>query len=204
VKFVLASSSSVYGEKTNGPCREDGETNHPLSPYAASKKAAEALCYSYHYLHKIDITALRFFTVYGPAGRPDMAPFRFVQWISEGKPVKVFGDGRQSRDFTYIDDIATGTIAALKPVGYSVINLGSDSPLILIDIIRLIESLIGREAQIEYQPRHSADVPATWADISRARDQLDWSPRTSAHEGFEKLVIWYAKNRDWASKIITA
>ena len=202
-KFVLASSSSVYGQDINGPCREDAETDHPLSPYAASKKAAEALCYSYHYLHKIDITVLRYFTVYGPAGRPDMAPFRFVQWISEGKPVRVFGDGLQSRDFTYIDDIAKGTIAALKPIGYSVINLGSDGPMVLIDVIKLIENLTGREARIEYQSRHSADVPATWADISRAANLLSWRPLLEPRAGFKNLVEWYNDNRDWASKIKT-
>jgi len=114
-KFVLASTSSLYGANDTRPFREDANTDGPLSPYAASKKSAEALCYSYHYLYGIDVTALRYFTVYGPAGRPDMSLFRFVQWISEGRPVIVFGDGRQSRDFTYVDDIARGTVAALKP-----------------------------------------------------------------------------------------
>ncbi|MEZ4617207.1 MAG: NAD-dependent epimerase/dehydratase family protein [Caldilineaceae bacterium] len=111
------------------------------SPYSASKKAAEALCYTYHYLYDIDVTVFRYFTVYGPAGRPDMSLFRFVQWISEGHPVTVFGDGRQSRDFTYVRDIARGTIAGLQPVGYEVINLGSDEPVVLIEAIHLIEEL---------------------------------------------------------------
>jgi len=117
-KFVLASSSSVYGKDNPMPYREDTNTDHPLSPYAASKKAAEALCYTYHYLYGIDVTVLRYFTVYGPAGRPGMSLFRFVQWISEGRPVIVYGDGEQSRDFTYVDDIAQGTIAALKPLRF--------------------------------------------------------------------------------------
>src|SRR3972149_2215875 len=123
-KFVLASPSSLYGEHNPAPYLEDANTDRPLSPYAASKKAAEALCHTYHYLHGIDVTVLRYFTVYGPAGRPDMSLFRFVQWISEERPVLVYGDGQQSRDFTFIDDIARGTIAALKPMRYEVINLG--------------------------------------------------------------------------------
>src|SRR5574341_2355481 len=137
-KFVLASTSSLYGQNNPVPYQEDVNTDRPLSPYAASKKAAEALCYTYHYLFGIDVTVLRYFTVYGPAGRPDMSLFRFVRWISEGRPVLVYGDGRQSRDFTYIDDIARGTIAALKPMRFEIINLGSDRPLALMNAIRLI------------------------------------------------------------------
>jgi nucleoside-diphosphate-sugar epimerase len=129
-KFVLASTSSLYGGSNALPFREDADTDRPLSPYAASKKAAEALCYTYHALHSLDVTVFRYFTVYGPAGRPDMSPFRFVQWIYEGRPVTVYGDGRQSRDFTYVDDIARGTVAGVRPLGYEVINLGSDQPVV--------------------------------------------------------------------------
>ncbi|MGH7130246.1 MAG: NAD-dependent epimerase/dehydratase family protein, partial [Planctomycetaceae bacterium] len=121
-KFVLASTSSLYGADNPRPYVESANTDRPLSPYAASKKGAEALCYTYHYLSGIDVTVLRYFTVYGPAGRPDMSLFRFVQWISEGRPVTVFGDGLQERDFTYVDDIARGTVAALRPVGFEIIN----------------------------------------------------------------------------------
>src|SRR3990170_900360 len=142
-KFVLASTSSLYGQNNPLPYREDANTDQPLSPYAASKKGAEALCYTYHYLYGIDTTVLRYFTVYGPAGRPDMSLFRFVQWISEGRPVTIFGDGKQSRDFTYVDDIARGTVAGLRPLGYETINLGSDTPVILMDAVRLIEELTG-------------------------------------------------------------
>lgn len=141
-KFVLASTSSLYGANNSRPFREDANTDGPLSPYAASKKAAEALCYTYHYLYDIDMTVFRYFTVYGPAGRPDMSPFRFVQWIIEGYPVTVYGDGQQSRDFTYVDDIAHGTIAGLQSLGYEVINLGSDTPVVLMDAIRLVEKLV--------------------------------------------------------------
>jgi nucleoside-diphosphate-sugar epimerase len=202
-KFVLASSSSLYGQANPLPYREDQPTDRPLSPYAASKKAAEALCYAYHHLHGLDITVLRYFTAYGPAGRPDMAPFRFVQWISEGRPVTVFGDGQQSRDFTYVDDIARGTVAALRPLGYRVINLGSDAPVILLEVIRLVERLVQRPAQLIFRPAHAADVPATWADISQARQLLAWQPQTTLEEGFAHLVAWYQANRSWASQIVT-
>jgi len=202
-KFVLASTSSLYGAHNSGPFREDADTDRPLSPYAASKKAAEALCYTYHHLYGLDVTVLRYFTVYGPAGRPDMSLFRFVQWISEGRPVIVYGDGQQSRDFTYIDDIARGTLAALKPLGYEVINLGSDRPVVLMDAIRLVEELVGKKARIEHRPRHPADVPATWADIRKAERILGWRPRTSFREGVERLVSWYRENRSWAKEIRT-
>lgn len=202
-KFILASTSSLYGANNPLPFCEEANTNGPLSPYAASKKAAEALCYTYHYLYGFDISVLRYFTVYGPAGRPDMSPFRFVQWISEGQPVIVYGDGKQSRDFTYLGDIARGTIAALKPVGYEVINLGSDQPVGLEDVIRLIERLVDREARIEFKPRHAADVTSTRADISKAERLLRWHPKIGFEEGFGELVSWYRENRNWAKDVKT-
>lgn len=202
-KFVLASTSSLYGANNTRPFREDANTDGPLSPYAASKKSAEALCYTYHYLYGIDVTALRYFTVYGPAGRPDMSLFRFVQWISEGRPVIVFGDGKQSRDFTYVDDIARGTVAALRPTNYEVINLGSDKPIELNDAIRLVEQLAGRRASITHKSRHPADVLATWADISKAEKLLDWRPQTPFKDGVTRLYQWYRDNQKWASQIAT-
>jgi nucleoside-diphosphate-sugar epimerase len=202
-KFVLASTSSLYGQGLPTPYREDLNTDHPLSPYAATKKAAEAMAYTYHYLHGIDVSALRYFTVYGPAGRPDMAPLRFVQRIREGRTITVFGDGSQSRDFTYVDDIARGTIASLRPVGYEAFNLGSDEPLQLSAMIRLIEELTGQKTRIDYRPGHPADVPTTWADISKAGKLLDWKPQTSFRKGMQNLVSWYEENRSWAAKINT-
>jgi UDP-glucuronate 4-epimerase len=211
-KFVLSSTSSLYGANNPRPFREDANTDGPLSPYAASKKGAEALCYTYHYLYGIDVTVFRYFTVYGPAGRPDMSLFRFVQWISEGRPVTVYGDGQQSRDFTYVDDIARGTIAGLRRLpredgppqgGYEVINLGSDEPVVLMDSIRLVEAIVGRRAQLEFKPRHPADVLATWADISKAGRLLGWRPQTTFQDGVESLVYWYQKNRPWAAGIDT-
>ena len=203
-KFVLASTSSLYGTDNPMPFREDAVTNRPLSPYAASKKAAEVLCYTYHYLYDIDITIPRFFTVYGPAGRPDMSLFRFTQWIAEGRPVTVYGDGQQSRDFTYVDDIARGTVAALKRVGYEVVNLGSDHPAVLMDAIRLVEREVGKSAKIEYAPSLAADVPATWADIGKAKRLLGWQPQTTLEQGRRNLVNWYQEHQEWASHINTA
>ena len=202
-KFVLASTSSLYGKDNPMPYREDQDTSRPLSPYAASKKAAEAMCYTHHYLYDLDVTVFRYFTVYGPAGRPDMSLFRFTQWIYEGRPVTIYGDGTQKRDFTFVDDIARGTIAGLKPLGYEIINLGSDTPVVLMDTIKEIESLTGREANLIFEPRHPADVYATWADISKAERLLGWRPQTSYREGIAALVRWYENNRDWVKEIST-
>ena len=200
-KFVLASSSSVYGAETSRPFVEEGHTSRPLSPYGASKKAAETLVYSYHYLYGIDATVLRYFTVYGPAGRPDMGPFIFIRAISEGAPITVFGDGKQERDFTYVDDVARGTIDALRPLGYEIINLGGNRPVVLTHFIEIIEESLGKKAQIEYAPAHSADVKATWADIHRAERLLDWRPKISIEEGIKRTVQWYTDNREWAREI---
>lgn len=203
-KLVLASTSSLYGADNPMPFREDAHTSRPISPYAASKKAAEVMCHAYHHLYGLDITVLRYFTVYGPAGRPDMSAFRFVQGISEGRPITVFGDGRQSRDFTYVDDISRGTIAALRPLGYETINLGSDGPVVLIDMIHMIEEELGCKADIRFEDAHKADVPATWADITRARNLLEWEPKTSCREGISQLVRWYTENSAWAREIRAA
>lgn len=197
-KFVLASTSSLYGACNPVPYREDADTNRPLSPYAASKKAAEALAYTYHHLYGLDVSIPRYFTVYGPAGRPDMSVFRFVRRIAEGEPIVVFGDGSQQRDFTYVDDIARGTIAALRPLGYEVINLGGDRPVRLLEVIEQISRLVGRSARIEYRPAHPADVPATWADIAQARHLLSWSPEVPIEEGLRRSVDWYHENRPLA------
>ncbi len=202
-KFVQASTSSLYGKGNRVPYREDANTDRVLSPYAASKKAAEALCHTYHHLYGLDITVFRYFTVYGPAGRPDMAPFRFIQWISEGKPLHLFGDGSQSRDFTYVDDIARGTILGLKPLGYEIINLGNDHPYTVRELIRLIEEAVGRKAQIVHEPRHPADVETTWASIEKARRLLGWAPAMALPEGIRRTVAWYQAERAWAAQVST-
>jgi UDP-glucuronate 4-epimerase len=203
-KFVLASTSSLYGAHNAVPYSEAADTSRPLSPYAASKNAAEALCYTYHHLYKLDVSVLRYFTVYGPAGRPDMSLFRFVQWMREDRPVVIFGDGKQSRDFTYVDDIARGTVAALKPTGYGVFNLGSDRPAVLIDVVKIIERLLGKRAVLQFKESHPADVRETWANISRARQLLDWEPVVYLEDGIARLVEWYEQNRSWACEIDTA
>lgn len=202
-KFVLASTSSLYGQDNPMPWQEEQPTDQPLSPYSASKKAAETLCHTYHYLYDIDVTIFRYFTVYGPAGRPDMSLFRFVQWISEGYPVTVFGDGKQSRDFTFVEDIARGTVAGLRSVGYEVINLGSDEPVVLIDAIHMIEEMVGKPAKLHFQERHIADIPASWADIRKAESVLNWRPRRSFAAGMAALVEWYQANRSWTATIDT-
>jgi len=202
-KFVLASTSSVYGESSAALFRETDESSLPLSPYAATKKAAEALAHTYHALHGLDVSVLRYFTVYGPAGRPDMSVFRFVQRIREGRPITVFGDGTMSRDFTFVDDVARGTVLALRPLGYDVINLGGDHPYAVNELIATIERALGRRAEIEHKPAHPADVPRTAASIERARAQLGWAPRVSLAEGVAAAVAWYEANRAWAKDVRT-
>ena len=199
-KFVQASTSSAYGDDTPSPFRETAPASMPLSPYAASKKAAEALCYSYHYLHGIDTTVFRFFTVYGPAGRPDMSIFRFVRAVAEDEPITLFGDGGE-RDFTHVDDVARGVVAGIRPVGYEIVNLGSDRPAKITQVISLIEDAFGKTAAIETLPRPAADVASTWADISKARQLLGWRPEIDLETGVRGVVQWYLQNRQWASTI---
>lgn len=203
-QFVQASTSSLYGRHNPTPFREEADVSRPLSPYAASKGAAELLCHTYHDFHKIDISILRYFTVFGPAGRPDMSIFRFVQRILEGRPVVLYGDGRQQRDFTYVEDIVRGTIAAVKPMGYQVINLGSDRPVAMLEIIERIERLTGGKARLERQPEAPADIRATWASIDKARRLLGWEPKVDLDKGLRACIEWYRNEREWASQIETS
>lgn len=202
-KFIFASTSSIYGSNPPYPTPEDADSDHPLQPYAASKKGAEALAHSYHFLYDLDITIVRYFTVYGPAGRPDLALFRFTQWISEGRPVQVYGTGEQSRGFTYLDDIARGTIAALKPLGYEVINLGGHEVISINDLIRMLETSIRKKARVEHYPPNLADMFSNWADVSKARRLLGWEPQVSLLEGVQRLVDWYDAERAWVSEVLT-
>jgi nucleoside-diphosphate-sugar epimerase len=203
-KFILASTSSIYGADPSLPTPETASSDYPLQPYAASKKGAEALCHSYHFLYDIDVTVFRYFTVYGPAGRPDMSMFRFTQWISEGKPLRLNGDGEQSRGFTYVDDIARGTILGLKPIGYEVINLGGHETISINDLIHMLEELIGKKAHIQRLPANPADMLASWADVNKAKSLLGWEPRVSLLQGVARLVEWYNTERDWAMLVDTA
>jgi len=201
-KYVMASTSSIYaGSKM--PYREDSSVNQPISPYAASKKAAELIAYTYHHQFNIDVSIVRYFTVYGPAGRPDMSVLRFVKWIDEGKPIVLYGDGSQSRDFTYVDDIAIGTLAATKKkVGYEIINLGGGkNPVAINLLISKIENLLNKKAELNQKPFHSADVDSTWADISKADQLLNWKPTISLDKGLEKTVEWYYENKSWLKDI---
>lgn len=200
-KFVLASSSSVYGNSTATIFHEDQPTDTPCSPYAASKKAAEALAYSFHHLHALDISVLRFFTVYGPAGRPDMSILRFINAIAEEKPFRLYGDGSQSRDFTYCTDIAKGIVSALKPVGYNTFNLGGDKPFSIRTLIDLISAQIGNAPLIHSFPSHPADVANTHADITRAREILGWQPVWTLESGIAKTIEWYMKERNWVKDL---
>jgi UDP-glucuronate 4-epimerase len=202
-KFILASTSSIYGEDAPLPTPESASSDHPLQVYAATKKGAEALCHVYHYLNNLDVTIFRYFTVYGPAPRPDMVMFRFTQWISEGRPVLLNGDGEQSRGFTYVDDIARGTIMGLKPVGYEIINLGGSQVITINQLIHQLETLIGRQAQITYLPRHPADMSTNHANVEKAGQMLGWEPTVSLEEGISRLVAWYQAERSWASDIQT-
>lgn len=200
-KYILASSSSLYaGQKM--PFVETLPVSEPISPYAATKKAAEVMAYTYHYLYGIDISVLRYFTVYGPAGRPDMSPFRFVRGIVEGEPIELFGDGTQARDFVYVDDVARGTVKALKKVGFEIINLGGGSrPFMLNTMIKLIEKHTGRKAIIKRKPFHQADIKTTWADIAKAKAILKWEPNVLFEDGINKTVDWYYANRRWAKDV---
>ena len=200
-KYVLASTSSLYAGQQM-PFHEELPVNTPISTYAATKKAAEVLAYTYHSMFNIDVTVVRYFTVYGPAGRPDMSIFRFIQWIDQGTPLTIFGDGSQSRDFTYVDDIARGTIAATRPLGYEIINLGGgNEPITLNQVIEKLEGYLGKKATCEYKPFHQADMMATSADISKARRLLEWTPTVGPDEGLRKCVEWYQANLPWSAQI---
>jgi len=202
-KFILASTSSIYGADVPLPTPETANSDRPLQPYAASKKGAEAMCHAYHFLYGIDVTVFRYFTVYGPAGRPDMSMFRFTQWISEGLPLMLNGDGEQSRGFTYVDDIARGTILGLKPLGYEIINLGGHETITINSLIGLIEELVGKNARVEHYPANPADMFANWANIEKAKRLLNWTPQVSLAEGISNLIKWYNAERAWTSQVIT-
>jgi nucleoside-diphosphate-sugar epimerase len=202
-KFVLASTSSIYGLDAPLPTPEESNSDRPLSPYSASKKGAEAMAHSYHHLYGTDITIFRYFTVYGPAGRPDMVMFRFVKWISEDEAVYLNGDGNQSRGFTYVDDIARGTILGLQPVGFEIINLGGHEVIKINDLLHMVEGKIGKQAEVVHLPFHKADMLTNWADVSKAQRILQWKPQVGLDEGVSQLVDWYNVERSWASKIKT-
>ena len=184
------------------PFSEGLAVNSPISPYAASKKAAELMAHSYHFIYGIDISIVRYFTVFGPGGRPDMSIFRFIKWIDEGIPIKLYGDGTQARDFTFVDDIAEGTIKALNKVGYEVVNLGGgNAPISLLTVIEMIEQSLGKKAKLEERKFPKTDMKETWADISKAKKLLGWAPQVSFKEGLDRTIAWYHENKSWLSEV---
>jgi len=194
IKLIFASSSSVYGNNPQIPFKENDKTDCPLNLYGATKKAAEVLAYSYHHLYNISMIGLRYFTVYGPWGRPDMAYYFFTKNILDKKPITLFNQGQMKRDFTYIDDIIEGTLAAINfPASYEIFNLGNNNPCDLMTFVSTLEKLLNKRALIEYAPNQKADVPITFADISKSQKFLNFQPKTSLEEGLKKFVNWYAE-----------
>lgn len=190
-RFVFASSSSVYGAASRVPFSEDDPVRAPISPYAASKIAGEALCHVYSHLYGMRIVCLRFFTVYGPRQRPDLAIRKFAESIAAGRPIPVFGDGSTGRDYTYIEDIVAGILAAMAhDAAFEVFNLGNSSPVLLREMIATLERVLGKEAVIDRQPLQPGDVPITYADISKAKRLLGWAPRTALETGVRRMAGW--------------
>ena len=200
-QFVFGSSSSVYGINAKVPFSEDDPIRQPISPYAATKAAGELLCHTYTHLYGIRCVCLRFFTVYGPRQRPDLAIHTFARLITEGKSIPVFGDGATRRDYTFIDDIIAGVRAAIEynKTDYEVINLGESRTVELRELISLLEKELGATAKIDRQPLQPGDVPQTFADITKARQILDYDPRTQIEDGIRKFVAWF-RERDNANE----
>jgi UDP-glucuronate 4-epimerase len=197
VPFVFASSSSVYGDRGDGPFRESDRVDDPISPYAATKKAGELLCHTYHHLYGLSVTCLRFFTAYGPRNRPDLAIAKFTRLIDQGQPITVFGDGSTRRDYTFIDDIVEGIVrAAERCRGYAIYNLGNSNPVELSRLVKVIGDILGHAPCIQRQPMQPGDVRATFADVSLARRELGYAPSTSLAEGIRRYVAWYRSERD--------
>ena len=186
-KFILTSTSALYAGQPM-PFVETLPVNQPISPYAASKKGAEMLCYTYHHLYGMDVSILRCFTVYGPDGRPDMSPDKFMKCIANGRPLPLNGDGTQSRDFTYVDDVARGVILAQKPLGYEIINLGNEHPYTIREMISLLEELLHKKAIIEQHPFNASDMKHTFADIGKAKQLLNWQPTIGLSDGLRMMV----------------
>ena len=196
-RFLFASSSSVYGNNEKVPFAEDDPVDHPISPYAATKKAGELICHAYHHIHSLPIFCLRFFTVFGPRQRPDLAISKFLHLVSRGETIPMFGDGSSSRDYTFIEDIVDGVLRAMQSCGdpalpgYRVYNLGGSEPVSLKQMIDTIGQVVGREPSIDRRPMQPGDVDRTWADLSRSRNELGYEPHTSLHEGIKRQWAWF-------------
>ena len=191
-KFVFGSSSSVYGNNPKVPFAEKDDVERPISPYAATKRAGELLCATYHALYRLNVFCLRFFTVYGPHQRPEMAIHKFTRFIDRGLPLPRFGDGSTQRDYTYVSDIVAGVLRAIERVqGYEIINLGGSRTTRLTDLIALLETRLGRKAIVEGQPDQPGDVLATWADVDKAHRLLGYDPKVTIEDGLTRFVEWY-------------
>ena len=195
--LLMASTSSVYGSNEQMPFMETDKADTQLSIYAATKKANESMAHAYAHLWNLPTTMFRFFTVYGPLGRPDLALFKFVDAILDGRPIDIYNNGEMFRDFTYVDDIAAGSVSALKTDGFGVFNLGSDHPVELNYLISLIEKYLNKNAEIQFLTPHRADAPVTWAQIDKAKSLLNWEAKVSIEEGIKNSVEWYLENRNW-------
>ncbi len=195
-RFVFASSSSVYGSNTRVPFREDDDIHHPVSPYAATKRAGELLCFTHHHLYGIPTSCLRFFTVYGPRQRPEMAIHKFVKAVLEKKPLPFYGDGSTRRDYTYIDDIVDGVVRALDRCdGYEIYNLGESATTSLAELVQSIGAVCGLEPILDRQPMQPGDVEITYADVSKARERLGYAPQVPVRAGLERFVAWFREGR---------
>jgi len=192
VRFVFASSSSVYGSSEDVPFKEDADIHHPVSPYAATKRAGELMCYTFHHLYGIPTTCLRFFTVYGPRQRPEMAIHKFVRMTLRGEPIPFFGDGTTRRDYTYVDDIVDGVVRSIdRCEGYEIYNLGESETTSLSELVQAIGEVCGRAPVLDRQPMQPGDVVVTYADISKARERLGYAPRTLVAEGLRHFHSWF-------------
>jgi len=190
-RFIFGSSSSVFGNNPKVPFAETDPVDHPISPYAATKKAGELICHTYHHLHGLAITCLRFFTVYGPRQRPDLAIHKFARLIEAGRPIPVFGDGSMMRDFTYVDDIVEGIRRAIDRChGFHLYNLGESQPVRLDELIEILEQALGKKAIIDRRPLQPGDVERTFADLTRSRTELGFEPKTDIRTGIARFVEW--------------
>ena len=195
-KLIFASSSSVYGGNKKIPFSENDIVDRPISPYAATKKAGELICYTYSHLFNISVYCYRFFTVYGPRQRPEMAIYKFTKLITEEKPIEIFGDGTSSRDYTYVEDVVDVIASNLENVkGYEIINLGNSNPVKVTELIKFIEKAANKKAQVEYGRVQAGDVPVTYADILKAKKMLKYNPKTWIEEGINKFMAWYTETR---------
>ncbi|MEO0202371.1 MAG: SDR family NAD(P)-dependent oxidoreductase [candidate division WOR-3 bacterium] len=199
-KIILASTSSIYANH-KPPFREDMKCDSMISPYAVSKKSAENLVYTFSYLYGFSSIILRYFTVYGPAGRPDMSIFRFVYWMMKDENIIVYGDGKQRRSFTYVEDVALGTFLAYHLNSFEIINIGNDEDNELLELISKISEILNKEPKLVFEPFHKADIYETKADIQKARKILKWEPRIKIEDGLKKTIDWFIENRDFVLKL---